>query len=208
MSSIRVFVEGIADQKFISDLILFWYEVPLKINEDIIQIGGKDAFESPEKYETIKKKMEESSFLGKRNILILDADDELEVRRVRFNELGNNLNFETYFLPDNSNPGDLEVLLQNIINPENSSIFDCWDLYENCLKNETSQNTDSGQFTVPARKTKIYAYLEALLGESHAEKEKIKERNRNYCDDRHWNLSPELEILSGLRLFFDQYFQT
>jgi len=44
------------------------------------------------------------------------------------------------------------------------------------------------QPTIPAKKTKIYGYLEALLGESHSQKELIKERKREYLNTNHWRL--------------------
>jgi hypothetical protein len=45
--------------------------------------------------------------------------------------------------------------------------------------------------TIPAKKTKIYGYLETLLGTSKSEKEKIKEKERNYKEQSHWNLDSE-----------------
>ncbi|RRB06541.1 hypothetical protein [Larkinella rosea] len=66
--------------------------------------------------------------------------------------------------------------------------------------------TDTGKFTTPARKTKIYAYLEALLGETDSEKEKIKERKRNYRETKHWNIAPANPFLKPLKAFLDPYF--
>ena len=43
----------------------------------------------------------------------------------------------------------------------------------------------------PAKKTKIYAYLETLLGKSRSQKELIKEKNRKYENPQHWNLDSE-----------------
>lgn len=42
-----------------------------------------------------------------------------------------------------------------------------------------------------SKKTKIYGYLEALLGETKSQKELIKEANRNYENPQHWNLDAE-----------------
>ena len=55
--------------------------------------------------------------------------------------------------------------------------------------------------TTPAEKTKIYGYLEALLGESKSQKELIKEANRNYENPQHWNL--DSEYLKPLKVFFE-----
>ncbi len=49
-----------------------------------------------------------------------------------------------------------------------------------------------------SKKTKIYGYLEALLGETKSQKELIKEANRNYENPQHWNLDADfLEPLKG-----------
>ena len=55
--------------------------------------------------------------------------------------------------------------------------------------------------TTPAKKTKIYGYLEALLGESKKEKNKIKEKERNYKNASHWDL--DAEYLDKLKEFVD-----
>jgi len=53
--------------------------------------------------------------------------------------------------------------------------------------------------TTPAKKTKIYGYLEALLGESKNEKKKIKEKERDYENTLHWDL--DAEYLERLKEF-------
>jgi hypothetical protein len=50
------------------------------------------------------------------------------------------------------------------------------------------------ELTIPAKKTKIYAYLEVLLGVTKKEKEKIKERERDYKNKGHWNLDSDFLI--------------
>ena len=50
-----------------------------------------------------------------------------------------------------------------------------------------------------AKSTKIYGYLEALLGESKSQKELIKEANRNYENPQHWTL--DSEYLEPLKQF-------
>ncbi len=69
--------------------------------------------------------------------------------------------------------------------------MECWEDYENCLatKNEKREK----KLTIPAKKSKIYCYLEALVNKSNSEKEKIKDRNRNFLNAEHWQLdSPKL----------------
>lgn len=50
-----------------------------------------------------------------------------------------------------------------------------------------------------SRRTEIYGYLEALLGETKSQKELIKEANRNYENPQHWNL--DAEYLEPLKQF-------
>jgi hypothetical protein len=109
-----------------------------------------------------------------------------------------------FLLPNNQDDGDIETLLERIICPENQIIFDCWRDFENCLLPNKTTSTDSGRFTLPARKTKIYAYLETLVGETDSEKEKIKDPNRNYRNPKHWDLNHP--ALANLRAFLDPYF--
>lgn len=56
--------------------------------------------------------------------------------------------------------------------------------------------------TIPAKKTKIYAYLETLLGDSKSLNELIKEANRKYDNSEHWNL--DAEYLVGLKKFLEK----
>lgn len=50
-----------------------------------------------------------------------------------------------------------------------------------------------------SKNTKIYGYLEALLGETKSQKELIKEANRNYENTQHWNL--DAKYLEPLKRF-------
>ena len=94
--------------------------------------------------------------------------------------------------------GALEDLLENIINPNNRPILDCWEDYEKELVKLDIPDRTPPPLTTPAKKTKIYGYLEALLGESKSQKELIKEASRDYENAQHWNLDAGyLEPLKG-----------
>jgi hypothetical protein len=56
---------------------------------------------------------------------------------------------------------------------------------------------------MPARKSKIYVYLEVLLGKTGKEKDKVKDRNRDFTNSDHWNLNAE--ALTPLREFLIKY---
>lgn len=208
MSRVKILVEGIADAKFLQDVIEEWYNLSLQIADskkagDIIHLGGKDAFDSADKLPKLIQLFDQANFLKIPVLGIFDAD-----RYANNNQLfaghSQAYGFSYFLLPDNSADGDLETLLQKLIHPENQIIFECWQAYENCLQGKTTSKTNSRQFTTPARKTKIYAYLEALLEAS--EKDKIKEVKRDYRNQRHWNLNPAHPPLQPLKIFLDQFF--
>jgi hypothetical protein len=70
------------------------------------------------------------------------------------------------------------------------------------LKSKTIKGREE-PLTTPPKKAKIYGYLEALLGESKKEKEKIKEKEREYGNTDHWDL--ESAYLSPLKEFLVQH---
>jgi hypothetical protein len=57
--------------------------------------------------------------------------------------------------------------------------------------------------TIPARKSKIYVYLEALLGKTRDEKEKAKDPKRDYKNTDHWNL--DADALQPLQEFLKRH---
>ena len=225
MNNIQIFVEGIADHKFFQDLILEWYGSKFskgKFTEkntrielgDIFDMGGKNSFEDPIRMRFLDSIIETLQIEETPMLVIFDADVYNESQPI-VDAFCANRGFNYFLLPYNGthpesgkNDGDLETLLQEIICPDNQVIFDCWESYESCLSGKPLVMTEAGIFTLPARKTKIYAYLEALVGESNSEKDMIKERNRDYRNPKHWNLNPTHTYLKPLKEFLDPFFST
>ena len=210
MNRVQIFVEGIADQKFFQDLITEWYGISLSIGNigkpgEIISLEGKTVFDSPEKQKKLAPLFQQLAIQETPIVVIFDADKFAE-DQVHLLTHSQTHGFTFFLLPNNAANGDLETLLQEIICPDNQIIFDCWQAYESCLSGKPSVMTEAGIFTLPARKTKIYAYLEALVGESNSEKDMIKERNRDYRNPKHWNLNPTHTYLKPLKEFLDQFF--
>jgi hypothetical protein len=118
--------------------------------------------------------------------VIFDADTDFEIRKHEIDEwkTKTGLTFKLFLFPDNQNAGTLEDLLQKIIIANNKPILDCWNRFETCIQ-EYAGVIMNRQLTIPAKKTKIYAYLEVLLGETEKEKTKIKERERDYRNTEH-----------------------
>ena len=183
-----IVVEGIADETFIRQYLyhLFGQKVPENF---ILKTNGKDNLKSS----VAINRMRSMTDQGGINLVIFDADDDCETRRASILEWKeqNGLEFELFLLPNNQDKGELEDLLENIINPNNRPIMECWENYEKELVTLDIPGRTPPPLTTPAKKTKIYGYLEALLGPSESEKKKIKEREREYHNALLWNLNAE-----------------
>ena len=142
--------------------------------------------------------------LGGINLVIFDADEDPDARRSELlaikEEFG--VEFELFLLPNDKDAGALEDLLENIINPNNQPVMDCWKTYEKKLGEVRIPTKTPPTLTIPAKKTKIYAYLETLLGKSRTQKKLIKDANRNYENTQHWNL--DAEYLEPLKKFLNK----
>lgn len=185
-----IFVEGIADKRFIEQLLEHIFHVPV-LPERVIKTDGCTKLMSPATENTYLNQMKRTSADGGINLVIFDADDDFDQRcseLLAWKER-NHVDFELFLFPNNANIGELEDLLEQIIHMENQPVMDCWNNYEQALIDLPWRN--GRPLTLPAKKTKIYAYLEALVGKSKSEKEKIKEKNRDYLNRNHWNLNAE-----------------
>jgi len=225
MKKIDIWVEGIADQKFLADILNKWFILKGSWNEkdklfdcisDQIHVkvrdsreksnagGGVSKFISDDGWNKIKSLFQNNNINSVKNLIILDADNSFDGRKNEVVQTVKDENFnvdsDLFLLPNQSENGDLETLLERIINPEHKTIFECWNAYEDCLRKSPGKT-----YTTPARKTKIYAYLEALLGETKSEKDKIKEREREYYNPNHWQLDHSKEPLKPLHEFLKQH---
>lgn len=194
---VKIIVEGVADVRFVQDYISFLFGEDLKEKTDILSAGGWTRLDSDSAF---VQQLNQNRDNGGVNLIIFDADADCQARRKEILDWkeANNLDFELFLFPNDNDPGVLETLLERIINPNNAPIFDCWEKYEKCLGTKEIEGR-SEPLTRPAIKTKIYGYLEALLGESLKQKEQIKERERNYKNPDHWNLNAE--AIAPLREF-------
>ena len=202
MKRFLIIVEGEADKKFFLDYFhhLFGEQAP----KDSIIHSGKDSdtggytkLKSEESLQAMRKNTNQ----GGVNLVIFDADENPEARRKELlaikDEFG--VEFELFLLPNNKDAGELEDMLEQIINPNNQPVMDCWQTYEGELEKVRIPTKTPPTLTIPAKKTKIYAYLETLLGKSRSQKKLIKDANRNYENTQHWNL--DTEYLEPLKEF-------
>ncbi len=187
---VRLFVEGEADKKFIQDYINSLLPGDPN-NLDIIHVNGNSGIPKAE------PKFKENSNDNGINLVIFDADDNPEERRneILLNKIDIGIEFELFLLPNNHDTGELESLLCQIINNDHQMIFNCFNQYQECL----NENPD---YRIPNLKSKIYAYLEALLPKKQSEM--IKDSKRNYKNTQHWNLEdPYLNPLKNFLLHSD-----
>jgi len=199
--AVRIFVEGDADVKFIKDIVLHYYGIVLNHN-DLNSTGGWDKIKSQKNEgELICNKLIENA--DGKNLIIFDADDDYKTRKIEIEKWRDvyKLDFELFLFPNDNDNGELENLLEKIIKPENRPIFDCWVEYEKCLETFSAKRTKP--LTIPAKKSKIYSYVETLVGNSNSEKEKIKDRNRDFSNEEHWALSSN--DLYPIKMFLDKY---
>ena len=192
----NIFVEGVADARFIKQYIGHLYGDVVD-DERLVILKGWDNL----KTEATAIRMHSMSANGGVNLVIVDTDKDFQIRKDEIAkwQQANKVQFELFLLPNNHDAGTLEDLLENIINPNNRPIFECWKHYEQELVQTDIPGRTPPPLTTPAKKTKIYGYLEALLGETKSQKELIKEANRNYENPQHWNL--DAKYLEPLKAF-------
>ena len=195
----NIFVEGLADARFFKQYIrhLFGEDVA---DERLVVLEGWNNL----KTEASAARMRSMSANGGVNLVIVDADNDFLARQKEIEkwQQTNDVEFVLFLMPNNKDAGALEDLLENIINPNNKPIFKCWEEYEKELVKLDIPGRTPPPLTTPAKKTKIYGYLEALLGESKSQKKLIKEPNRDYENTLHWNL--DTEYLEGLKGFLEK----
>ena len=198
---VKIFVEGIADVVFLRQYVKHLYGVELDA-DSIINVDGWEKIKNEEFITQLRHNSDDAGI----NLVIFDADKDCEARRTELEKVAqdNGVAFDLFLFPNNADSGELETLLMRIINPQNQPVAECWDRYEDDLKKQSVPWKTPTTPTTPSIKTRVYAYLEALVGESKSQKKLIKEAERKYDNVNHWNLdSSELE---SLKTFLDKYF--
>ena len=188
-----ILVEGVADEVFMKAYIkkigLEQYPITIKRCE------GYTNLQTSAYINELQKNIDK----GGKNLVVFDADNDCESRRKELMDIRTKVDFELFLLPNDSDSGAIENLLEKIINPVNQCILDCWNKYEKNLSECVIPWKVPQTPTTPAFKTKIYGYLEALTGTTKEEKKKIKEKERDYLDRNLWNL--DSDYLNPLKKF-------
>lgn len=204
---IRIFCEGISDQRFLRDFLKVHYNIAisdkeLNDNKPIQNLGSWNKLK-------IQKPQITEIFSEYTSLIFLDADDEKAIDKPGFEATikfvtqlmteWNWTKYDIFVLPNHQDTGTVEDLLENIINKEHSQIFECWNEFESCLSKNKS-------LTIPAKKSKIYSYLECLHGITNQEKDKCKDPNRDFQDENLWDIrNLENPYILKLKTFLDKH---
>ena len=165
----RIFVEGKDDQRFLECLLQ--HMGLSEVSTDTI--GGGVGHLHKVKNQIVRSRDE-----GNRIAVMLDANCDFTSRSEKFLATKDKLQLpvECFFLlPNQADPGSLEILLEEMAVPKHRVLYECFDEYEACRQ-------EYGIYHQPERKGRIYAYCEALGIETTAS-------GRNYSDSCFWDLN-------------------
>ena len=174
-----LFVEGDWDEVFVR-----WLLGRLGVeNVSVSPIGGGVSM-----LRNVDNQIRRSSDEGNRVALLLDADTHPQQTRVdlatEIERLGLQVE-RSFLLPDDTGPGDLETLLEQMAPAAHGAVYPCFAEYEACLRR------GDPTYVVPNRKARVYAYCHAVGAETGP--------NKNYDDETHWD--PEVAGLVPLSRF-------
>lgn len=176
-SSFTIIVEGIADEKFISDYLKF-LKIDFEDNIFFIIEGDVKSKENRIEKELKKKDINKTFF-------IIDFDKDKTkyentiktiLKKSKYPNIKSFLKNNIFFLPDNEKTGNLEDLINKTIKSEEFNT--CFKSYEKCL--ERIKGVDKKN--LPPLKAKIFSYDSVFGGAG-------KDEKRNYLDKNKYNLS-------------------
>jgi hypothetical protein len=169
------------------------------IEVKIIGIGGK------KKLKFFENELKDTTRRGFKNLVVLDADGSenvsdwtFESEKAKIESLKSELNveFDLFFLPNNQDEGDFEVLLESLINPNHTRILDCHKDFETCIEKYKTYNS-------PNQKARIYSYITSFKM-TNSQTEKFKKGDWFFENTDFWDINlakPALQpLISFLKL--------
>ena len=192
MAKFKIFTESKADVKFLKDYI----EEILNISLNYDNFDTLGSWAGYKEGGNLKQSFIENNNNENISILILDADVDTEKRRLEvLNDFKSfDTSIELFLFPNNKDNGELETLLAQIA--VDRKLIDCFESYEKCIEG----------YEKPVNKSKIFAYLDALLPHNNKDNNKkdlIQDANRNYKNRDHWKL--DTDYLNPLKEFLSQF---
>lgn len=181
---VRIFVEGEEDKNFLESYICH-----LGCYGPVLQIKSIDGWGNFEGYcRIIEKSLDD----GEKVLIVFDADKNCRKRKSELERImhisgidNRNSEIDIFLLPNNEESGKIESLLEKIIRPEHTGIFDCFEAYKQCLKEKDKS------YKFPNEKAKIYSYKEALGA--------IEKGREHHFKQEYWNF--ESTFLNPLKTF-------
>lgn len=150
-----IIVEGNTDKEFIKLYIEFLGLGKFDINSS----DGKDNLKEVKKIISHKKNLK----------IIFDADDDIEQAKKNIqkqlkeiaqeNNIDENslLQAKIFLFPNNKDTGNLENLVEKIA--KEKCILECFEQYKKCIEKLQDKNKN---IKLPAKKSKVFAYLESF----------------------------------------------
>lgn len=160
----------------------------------IIPVNGKDAL-----YNVVNiNKMREAIAENGNNLIIFDADFDynqggymMRKKDIETTLSLHHINAPIFLFPNNSDDGDFESILENIMQKQHHQRFiDCFNDYEKCLGNN---------YHTPNRKHRLHTYMFAQKGLTNKERSELGRGKWLFDDKRFWDI--DSEYLLQLREF-------
>ena len=167
-------------------------------------IGGKDKLTAlltlEDRLQKAKPNFEKAPDRGGINLVVFDADTNPAARREEIERVARvlGLTFETFLLPNDTAPGALEAMLCQCVPTDNQVVLACFDGFKECVR---THGRPDRPFHLPLDKSKVFAYLEAVI--PHSKRELMQDGKRDYLNPDHWNL--EAAYLQPLRDFLTRH---
>jgi hypothetical protein len=179
------------------------------ILENITLIGTDGWTNLKLAHQEFKKSLDE----GDKNLIVFDADAPynkggFNIRKDEIDKICKDLgyNYHLFLFPNNKDDGNFETLLEMLINPNHKILLDCFSQYENCISSSKNSNGEN-LYVVPAKKAKIYSYIQAFP-KSNSQMEKLKNNgNWNFDNNEYWHIDNSTHI-NPLVEFFKSHFET
>lgn len=136
------------------------------------------------------------------DIVIVDADTTEKQWGFsrRFDDINNNrtklsLNFSLFLFPNNEDDGDLEVLLESLVQRDKHKLFfDCFQDYESCVSCKKDSD-GKPMYIAPNRKGKLFTYISSMRMNRSC-RNKLGQGDWQFLNEDYWSMdSPGLKPL-------------
>lgn len=198
---VRIFVEGKRDRRFINAYINYLFP---KKNNKPFEINALSGFTM---FSVLANKCIENTDAQGTNLVIFDADfletDGGFTKRKEFllaKKLELDIEFDLFLLPNDQQDGMCETLLENIAKSEHKVVLDCFESYENCLK-QHKDDKGNYKYVVPDRKLKITAFVNSIP-KNRKQKQNLK-KNWFLDIDKYWEF--DNPYLKPLKFFLNTH---